>query len=196
MKAPPMTASRSKRAARGDVMLITLVFLMVFLLGLVVAMRGSIVTTLMVGNNLTQQKDVQVSDVALRQVEAAMVTTAAGQPIEFTAGPGGPAWWRDVPAGTLPPDGPYFATCSTTNAGNSLQRCGVFPVSLGATAIPYTALAVVQSTGRADDSTCNVQPNTHATYYDIYLRVSESSGATSTTTETVYRLCTRALPTT
>jgi hypothetical protein len=57
----------------------------------------------------------------------------------------------------------------------------------------YTALAVVQPAGRTPDTDgCHLNSNfTLASYYTIYIRVRETSGVTSATTETVYRLCTK-----
>ena len=182
------------RRQRGDVTLIVLIFLMVCLLGLVVSMRGSIVTTQLVGNNLMRQKDLQTGDIALRQVEALMVANSAvtGQPLQLSVASGTqPAWWRDVPAGTAPPTDTYWNTCSTTNAGDPTLRCASLPVTNNGVAMGYTVLAVVQYTGRYDQDSCNITQLPNASYYDISLRVIEASGVTTSTTETVYRLCTR-----
>lgn len=192
--------ARSARHQRGDVLLIVLIFLLVCLMGLVVSMRGSIVTTQMVGNNLQRHKDVQIADVALKQVESLMAANslATGQPLELSVNAGTqPAWWRDVNPGTAAPTDAYWDSCATTNAADATLRCASLNVtSNGAAASTgagqtYKVLAVVQRTGRADANNCNIAPYTQANYYDIYLRVLETSGVTSSTTETVYRLCTR-----
>ena len=172
-------------------MLIVLIFLLVFLLGLVVSMRGSIIGTQLVGNNLQRQKDVQVGDIALAQVEALMTATsrATGTSLEIAVGSGSaqPAWYRDVPAGTAPPPDTYWASC----LGNSdpTLRCASLPVTNNGTNMPYNMLAVVQPTGRHDTSNSTLSPYLTANYYAIYLRMKESSGATTSVTETIYKLC-------
>ena len=207
MSRPAFHPARSRRRQRGDTLLVVLIFLLVCLMGLVVSMRGSIVTTQSVGSNLQRQKNLQMADVALAQVESLMVANsdATGQPLEFSVGSGSsqPAWWRDVfPAVStvLPPDEPYWATCATTNANDATKRCYTFTVNnAGATAVTgggqsYSAWAVVQPAGRKPDTDgCHLNSNnyTMASFYTIYIRVREISGATSATTETVYRLCTK-----
>ena len=179
-------------AQRGDVMLIVLIFLLVFMLGLVVSMRGNIIGTQLVGNNLQRQKDVQVSDIALAQVEALMTATSrtTGTSLEIAVGSGSaqPAWYRDVPAGTAPPPDTYWASC-LGNADPTL-RCASLTVTNNGANMPYNMLAVVQPTGRTDPTNCIVSPYLTAYYYAIYLRMKESSGATTSVTETIYKLCT------
>ena len=193
--------ARSARQQRGDVMLVVLIFLLVCLMGLVVSMRGSIVTTQMVGNTLQRQKDVHLADVALAQVESLIAANslATGQPLEMSVNAGvQPSWWRDVDASTAAPTDTYWNTCSTTNAADPTLRCAALSVDNNGSAAltgsgqSYNVLAVVQRTGRVDTDNCNIAPYTQANYYDIFLRVQEISGVTSSTTETVYRLCTRS----
>lgn len=63
-------------------------------------------------------------------------------------------------------------------------------VQIGNTALPFTALAVVQATGRQDLYACPLGNGAlAANYYDVFLNIKESSGATSATTETVIKLC-------
>jgi len=192
---------RPTRRQRGDVMLIVLVFMLVCLMGLVVSMRGSIVTTQMVSNNLQRQKDVHIADIALAQVEGLVAANslATGQPLEMSVNAGAqPAWWRDVDPSTASPTDPYWTTCATTNASDPTLRCAQLAVNNNGTAAStgagqtYNVLAVVQRTGRVDTDNCNIAPYTQANYYRIFLHVQETSGVTSSTTETVYRLCTRA----
>ena len=185
-----------REPGKRRVLLIVLVFLLVFMLGLVVSMRGSIVTTQLVGNNLQRQKDAQISDIALAQVEALMVANSqtTGQPLELSVGTGAaqPAWWRDVSPGTAPPDAStYWGSC----VGNTdaTLRCAALTVTNNGSSIGpgYTVQAVVQPTGRTDTSNCNIGPFLTANYYDIYLRIYEASSATTSITETVYKICTR-----
>lgn len=176
---------RHARRQRGDIMLVTMVFLLVCLLGLVVAMRDGLVSTLMSGNNLARQRDVQVSDIATRQVETQILAAYGGMPLEI--GASGQVWMRMVPAGTAAPTDAYWDSC----LGNSdtTLRCGSVSVSVNGTALGYTALAVVQPTGRSDANSCDLAGQ-QATYYDVYVHLKETNGVTSSNTETVYRLCT------
>jgi hypothetical protein len=175
----------SGRRQRGDILLVVMVFLLVCLLGLVVSMRENIVSALMGGNNVQRQRNVQVSDVALRQVEGAIQSTFAGLPLQF--GPGsGQVWYRTVSAGVAVPDSSYWDSC----LGNSdtTKRCGSFTPTVNSVALG-TALAVVQPAGRTDATSCELTGQT-ATFYDVFIHFKEANGVTSSDTETVYRLCT------
>ena len=170
---------------RGEILLITLVCLLICLLGLIYAMRGAIIDSQVTGNNLARQKDVQSSDIALRMVTAQILAAYKGQPLELSAA--GQLWWRDVPAATAAPNAAYWAAC-LGNADTTL-RCAQLTLSVNGSALPYQALVVVQPTGRIDATACSLA-QFQAIYYDIHLRVTESSGTTGATTETVYKLCT------
>jgi Tfp pilus assembly protein PilX len=176
------------RAQRGDIMLVTMVFLLVCLLGLLVSMRDGVVQTVMTGNHLARQRDVQVADVALRTLENQMSIYSGGQDLKLSAL--GQAWWRDVPAGTLAPSGTYWDSC--LGSSDTTARCGSVTVAVNGTTLPYTAYAVVQPTGRYDSTSCDLgtQGQFTAVYYDVFVHLQESNGTTAVDTETVYRLCT------
>ena len=179
---------RSRRGAnrqRGDILLIVMVFLLVSLLGLVVSMREGIVSTLMGGNNLARQRDVQVSDVATRQVEGMILATYAGMPLQISAG--GQTWMRMVSGGTAAPDAAYWDAC--LGNADTTKRCAAVTPTVNSVALGYTALVVVQPTGRTDSNSCQLA-QLQATFYDVFVHVKESNGVTSSNTETVYRLCT------
>ena len=150
-------------------------------------MRGAIVDSQVTGNNLAKQKDVQASDIALRKVAQQIVAAYAGRPLELSAN--GQVWWRDVPAGTAAPDPAYWAAC--LGNADTTKRCAQYPLTLNGAPLPYSALVVVQPTGRSDSTEClsNAVPFL-AVYYDIFVNVTETTGVTGATTETVYRLCT------
>jgi Tfp pilus assembly protein PilX len=185
---------RSARRQRGDILLVVMVFLLVSLLGLVVSMRQNIVSTLMGGNNLQRQRNVQVSDVAMRQVESLINTAAAGQTLEVTAFT--QPWMRIVAGGTASPtatSSTYWDSC-LGNSDNTL-RCGTLTPTVNGTALGYTALVVVQPTGRYDLNACQLNgigkgSNLTATYYDVFVHIKEANGVTSNNIEMVYRLCT------
>jgi Tfp pilus assembly protein PilX len=177
-----------RRRQRGDILLITLVCLLVCLMGLLVAMRSGVSESLMNGNNLARQKDVQVGDIALRQVESQIQSVYGGMPLETSAS--AQPWYRDVTAGTAAPAASYWANC----VGNSTAsaRCASLSLAVNGSAIPYKAYAVVQPTGRYDSTSCAMGSAVQYTaeYYDIFIHVAESSGATAVNTETVFRICT------
>ena len=181
---------RPRRAAaprrqRGEIILITLVFLLVSLLGLLHSMRDGIVNSMTTGNNLARQKGVQVADIALRQVESRILAAYAGMPLQLSAA--GQAWWRDVPAATAAPAAAYWDGC--LGNADATRRCASIAVTVDGRTLPYTAYAVVQPTGRSDATSCSLAQYV-AVYYAIHLHVMESNGATAVDTETVYRLCT------
>jgi Tfp pilus assembly protein PilX len=182
-----MTLPESARRGgqRGDVMLITLVLLLLLAMSLLVGLRDGLTNQWLAGNNLARQKDVHASDIALRMLESQIVSASAGMPLEIAAA--GQGWYRDVAAGTAAPSASYWSNC----AGNSIaaSRCGTFNLAVNGTALPYTAYAVVQPTGRTDSTSCNLAQY-QAIYYDLFVHVQESGGATAITTETVYRICT------
>jgi hypothetical protein len=183
------------RRQRGDIMLVTMVFLLVALLGLVVSMREGLVATLMGGNNLARQRDVQVSDIALRQAEKQISSVGASVPLQITAST--QPWMRiDLAAGTdtFPaPDAAYWDSCLGNS--DSTLRCSSVAPAVGGTALGYTALMVVQYTGRgADTDSCQAADapvKFVASYYDLYVHVKEANGVTSSDTHTVFRLCTQ-----
>ena len=174
-----------KRRTRGETLLLTLVTLLILSLGLLYSMRNVSLDALLSGNTLARQKDIQVSDFALRALEQAILNVYADQPLEISAS--GQLWYRSVAAGTAPPSAAYWKTC--LGSGNAATRCGSLVVAIGNGAGAYTALAVVQPTGRSDAYACGLS-QFHALYYDIFINVAEPGGVTSTTTETVYRICT------
>jgi len=176
-------AQVSRHRQRGETLILTLGILVVLLLGFVYVSRHIMYDAVMAGNNLTRQKNVQVADVAMRNLEQLIFNVYADQPLEQT-GVAQP-WYRVVPANTSIPDG-YWNSCLGASAAN---RCGSVPVTVNGTALPYTAQVVVQTTGRQPDPyACNLQ-NFSAYYYDVYIHTVEASGVTSATTETVYKLC-------
>lgn len=175
----------ARQTQRGEILLITLVLLLLMLLATVVGMREGLTSTWMTGNTLARRKDVMSADIALRMVESQMVAASGGSALEIVAA--GQPWWRDVPAGTAPPDDAYWAQC--LNNGDATKRCAQVALNVNGAAIPYTALAVVQPTGRSDAVSCNLAQY-RAAYYDVFIHVTEANGATGATTETVYRICT------
>lgn len=176
-------AQVNRRRQRGDTLILTLCILVVLLLGFVYVSRNLLYDTVMAGNNLSRQKNVQVADVAMRNLEQMIFNVYGDQQLE-QSGVGQP-WYRVVPANTSIPDG-YWANCLGAAAAS---RCGSVPVTVNGSALPYTALAVVQTTGRQPDPYACPNQGFAAYYYDVYIHTVEASGVTSATTETVYKLC-------
>lgn len=182
----PRPVPRTRRAAqRGDILLVVLVLLLLLLLGAATAMRTGIADSWMSGNNVVRQKDVHVSDIALRVMENTIRTVSNGQSLEVAAQ--NQAWYRDVTGVAAAPTPAYWDSCLGNASASS--RCGSVNVSVNSQALPYTVLAVVQPLHRTDGTKCDLGPTFGAVYYDIFIHVKESGGATAATTETVYQLC-------
>jgi len=189
-------ALRARRRERGDILLVTMVFLLLCLLGLIGSMRDTITTTALAGNNLMRQKDTQIADVAMQNVRnQILAANVGGAPLSDSTAVTNQAWWRDVgpTAAASPPSASYWDSC----LGNSdvTKRCGSITLTVGGTSLPYTALAVVQPTGRADQHNpiCNIGTGSsslmQAVYYAVFIHVKETNGATSVNTESVYTAC-------
>ena len=178
-----MAQVTSRHRQAGETLLLTLGVLVVLLLGFLFVSRHIMSDAQMAGNNLARQKNVQVADVAMSNLSKMILDAYGGQRLE-DIGAGLP-WFRTVAANTVIPES-YWATCLGASAATT--RCGNVPVTVNGTALPYTALAVVQTTGRQPESDGCLQ-NFAAYYYDVFIHTVESSGVTSATTETVYKLC-------
>lgn len=179
-----MAKMRRQAKQNGEALLLTLLVLLVMYLAFLYVMRNVMSSSQMAGNNLTRQKNVQVTDIALRNLEQRIFDTYGDQPLEQT-GVTQP-WYRTVAANTSI-GASYWNNCLGNS--DSTARCGTISVAVGSTNLSYTAYAVVQTTGRNPDPyACNLQ-NFSAYYYDIFIHVVEASGVTSATTEMVYKLC-------
>jgi Tfp pilus assembly protein PilX len=189
---PPRPRTGARRRERGEILLFTLVALLLCLVGLIYAMRDTIITTLVTGNNLAKQKNVQASDIALQRIQSHVdgVITVTGMDLPFSAA--GEGWFRAidpnaaVPTQPLAPDAEYWAQC--TAGGGLTARCSTETLA----GIGRKAKFVVQPTGRGDELGCPVKdgaPSLMAVYYDIFVYVEEANQATSATTHTEYKVC-------
>ena len=192
-----------RKPEQGFVLLLTLLTLLVLLFGVLFTMRGTLLQTAMTGNTLQRQKDVQASDLALRQVQQAIIQTAnnAGDvPLEIAAT--GKAWFYIPPVSTATPPIPWVNPGIGTNA-NFWQTCQASgtcdtvanvasAISPAPPALPggYTALATVVPTNQPTDAYSCGNTGFTATYYDIFLRTQEANAVTAVNTETVFKLCT------
>ncbi len=180
-----MASLRPQRRARGYVLLLVLIALLVLLLGALFTLRTTLLQTVMTGNTLQRQKDVQGSDLALRLVEQLIVQTSQasdGQALEYAAN--GKSWFY-VPATTpwTPPTySGYWSTCSSTSTTQPCASVANMPSG-------YTASFVVVPTNQPTDPYACQSTGYTAVYYDIFIHTSESSGATGANTETVFKLC-------
>jgi Tfp pilus assembly protein PilX len=172
------------RRPRGETLVLTLITLLVLCLGFLYTLRSVTLDAQMAGNTLARQKDTQVADIALRNMESQILAVYGAQPLEVSAS--SQTWFRAVSAGTAAPDYAYWSTCLGNS--NTAQRCGALTVTVNNT-LAYSVLAVVQPTGQSDAYACGLSQY-RALYYDIFLNVAEPNGATSTTVETIYRVCT------
>jgi hypothetical protein len=174
------------------VLLFTLVALLLCLVGVIYAMRDTIIATLTTGNNLAKQKNVQAADIGLRLIRDHIDTLVAVSKLDLAIGATDQAWYRAIdPTGTVPaappsPDTAYWSNC--TGSGGLAARCAteVLP------GIGRNAKFVVQPTGRTNPQGCKVKDSEQtgtANYYDIYVYVEETSQATSAATHTEYLVC-------
>jgi Tfp pilus assembly protein PilX len=170
---------------RGDILLFTLVLLLLLLLGALVAMREGLTNTWMNGNTLVRQKNVHVSDAALRMVEQTVGVASGSLPLELAAT--GQQWYRDVAPNTPPPSDSYWDSCASSSTAST--RCATLNVTVGSSTVPYTVTYLVQPTGRMD-KTCKFPTAYDAHYYDVFIHVKETSGSTAANTESIIRLCT------
>jgi Tfp pilus assembly protein PilX len=178
----------SKAPQRGEVLILALLVLLVLYLGFLYTMRGVMLDAKVAGSALGQQKAAQASDVAFRQIENLMYTAYGGQALEFTAV--NQSWYRDVAVGTAGPDGDYWDTCiNNASSTTATTRCGSVTVKIDSTSLPYTAYFVVQPTGRVDKYANCPSDKLSATYYDVFLYLTEAAGGSGVTTETVMKLC-------
>lgn len=182
-------AVRGARAQRGDIMLVTMVFLLVCLLGLVVSMRDGIVTTQMNGNNLARQKNVQVADLALAVMANNIETTLGANGTALTSSAGAMNWYRQG-LNLAAPTAAYWNSCSTATASTPTS-CGTLALTANGNALPYTVYGLVQE-GTIDKSTNGPCAPRLSIYYDVFIHVKESSGATAVDTESIYKACVTA----
>ena len=175
------------RAQRGDIMLVTMVFLLVCLLGLIVSMRDGIVTTLMNGNNLVRQKDVHVADLALGIVANNIDTTVGLNGLPLVLSASAKNWYR---AGgvSAAPTAAYWNTCYSATTSTTTSCGTVSPITVGTDTLPYTVYAVVQEAA-SDLSTVSACAPLTTVYYDVFVHVKESNGATAADTESIYKVC-------
>lgn len=173
-----------KSKQMGEALILTLLVLVVLYLGFLYTMRYVMSDAQMAGNNLALQKNAQSADIALRKLEDVIYQASNLVPLEISATV--QPWYRQVAPGTPGPDAAYWKAC--LGNASSADRCGAVAVAIGNTALPFTAWAVVQPTGRTDAYACEVGTLT-ALYYDVFIYIQESSAATSAATETVIKLC-------
>ena len=170
----------SRPGQSGYILLVVLVALLLMLLGFLFFMRGTFSDAHMTGNVVQRYKDAQASDIALQVLDQKILNASNGSPLEITAA--SQPWYRNVAPGTTAPTAAYWSSCLN---GPSGSNCGQVSLPNG---VLYTALAVVQPTGRTDPYACQVSKYT-AVYYDLFIHTVEQNGNTSADTESVYKLC-------
>jgi type II secretory pathway pseudopilin PulG len=177
-----------KTRQRGDSLILTLVVLVVVTLGFLYAMRTVVTDTVVAGNNLQKQKDNQATDLALRIFQQNTLGPYALALQDLAIFAVNQTWYRTVPPGSGAPTPDYWNSC--LGNANTAARCAqvILPANLGtAPALPYTALAFVQPTGKTDD--CGNKSGLRANFYDVYVHIREVAGATTATSESVFKLC-------
>ena len=199
---------RSKRATgmqeqRGDVLLFVLFALLVTLLGAMYAMRGLINDTVVAGNAMQHQKNVQMGDAALAQATKVITDTLGGTDgsVALQIAANGSSWFY-IPTGTDAWDAPaapstalhptdnegFWSLCVLTGAAVPCPDIATLP---GMSALPggYTARMVVVPTNLPADPQACATTGYVASYYNIFLNVREPNGITSANVESVFKQC-------
>jgi len=196
---------RTPQAQQGYVLLLTLITLVVLLFGVLFTVRGTLFQSVMTGNTVQRQKDVQAGDLALRQVQQALIATVqgAGSPLDVAAS--GQPWFYaptvtpTSPASAVPgANAPYADFWSTCNANKQCAPLSsmVSVLSPAPPAIndpsgqPYRVLVSVWPTNRPTNAYACGTTGYTASYYTVFLNIGEASGSTAINTQSVIKLCT------
>ncbi|HOI65065.1 MAG TPA: hypothetical protein PLD03_00495 [Thiomonas arsenitoxydans] len=209
-----MNKQRPAKQEQGYILLLTLIVLVVLLFGVLFVTRGNLLQTVMTGNTLQRQKDVQVGDLALRQIQQAIIQTACGgypntcNSLQNTAQ--GQTWFPMTDAASaMPwtgnfPTQTFWANCQSQQTCDTLahiQSSVLASVSPKPAVLPGAAniLAVVVPASLPQDaSPCYlIAPNGASApadrtpkYYEIFLNIREANGQTGVSTTNVFKLCT------
>jgi len=207
-----MNTAPIPRREHGYVLLLTLIVLVVLLFGALFITRGNLLQTVMTGNTVQRQKDVQIGDLALQQVGSAILQTCCtgGNPRKCSPPTAPLAWFPVIDASTPPPwsgvapTPSFWASCLANNTCDTLAhiRSSVLGnLNPAPPAIPGSdniLVTVVPTTFPTDSSACssrspngvtNPDPSHTANYYEIFLNIREANGRTAATTDSIYKLC-------
>uniref|UniRef100_E6PKK5 Tfp pilus assembly protein PilX n=1 Tax=mine drainage metagenome TaxID=410659 RepID=E6PKK5_9ZZZZ len=187
-----------RKPEQGFVLLLTLITLLVLLFGVLFTMRGTLLQTAMTGNTMQRQKDVQASDLALRQVQQVIIQTAnqSGSPTALEISANGQPWFYiptttpwSVPGTSAAPT--YWSTCAAAGTCETVAQAaqGLNPPP-PPLAGGYLAWVTVVPTNLPTDA-YSCPTGLTANYYDIFLRTQEANATTAVNTETVFKLCTQ-----
>ncbi|WP_449370253.1 hypothetical protein [Thiomonas sp.] len=198
-------AALKRGPQEGYVLLLTLITLLVLLFGILFTMRGTLLQTEMTGNTIQRQKDVQAGDLALRQVQQALIATVqgAGSPLDVAAS--GQPWFytptvtSSTLASTVPgAAGPYsnfWTNCSANNQcaplSSMVSALNPAPPAINdASGQPYQVLISVWPTNQPTNPYACGTTGFTASYYAVFLHITEASGSTAINTQSVIKLCT------
>jgi len=197
---------RAQGGQQGYVLLLTLITLVVLLFGVLFTMRGNLLQNVMTGNTAQRQKDVQAGDLALRQVQQALISTVqgAGNQVLDVAASGQPWFYAPVvspsaPASAVPganaPYANFWATCLGSKQcaplSSVVSALNPAPPTINdASGNPYQVLVSVWPTNRPTNAYACGTTGFTASYYTIFLRIAEANGSTAINTQSVIKLCT------
>jgi len=183
---------RPRRSEAGYTLLLVLFTMTVLLFGALFTMRGTILQTVMTGNTLQHEKNLQASDMALRLVENLIITTsqnAGSTPLEIAAGAGQPWYYTPPTSPWTIPSSTFWLQCIGSG------QCGSIANVPGGYQVYAT---VVPSNLPVDPYNCGTAGMT-AVYYDIFLLTMEpnftsvvanaTAATTSSVTESIFKLC-------
>lgn len=204
---PPIARQpRTPRKQHGYVLLLTLITLVVLLFGVLFTMRGTLFQSVMTGNTVQRQKNVQAGDLALRQVQQALIATVqgAGNQVLDVAANGQPWFYAPTvapasPASAVPganaPYANFWSSCSANKQCAPLSSMVSVlspapPAINDASGQPYRILVSVWPTNRPTDAYACGTTGYTASYYTVFLNIAEASGSTAINTQSVIKLCT------
>lgn len=206
LKPSPLRTLRTTtalRRERGYVLLLTLIALVVLLLGALFTLRGNLLQNVMTGNTAQRQKNVQVGDLALRQVQQVLISTiqsantaldisAAGQPWFYT--PTTNPW--PLPGAQSGANANFWNVCLANKTCDTLSDMASTlspppPAVTDGNGNVYQILVTVTPTFRpSEQSACNGNSTLWASYYAVFMNIREANGTTAANIQSVIKLCT------
>lgn len=195
----PFSAGSSifnSKSQRGEALLFVLFALLVILLGALYAMRGLIGDTVVAGNAAQRQKNVQMGDAALALATQVITSTLGGTDgsVALPIAANGQSWFYVPPgpgAWDTPGTGANAGFWTRCRASGATVPCPDISTLTGGGTMPggYTARMVVVPTNLPIDPNICATTGYKASYYNIFVNVTEPNGSTSAQLESVFRQC-------
>lgn len=178
LKAPLQRKPQRSPEQQGYVLLLTLITLLVLLFGVLFTMRGAALQTVMTGNTVQRQKDVQASDIALRVIQQTLTNAsnnAGGVALEYISPQ--PAWFSSPSNSTAA----WWPTPSAAYWTQAINAGTAYSVPLPAGTSAHAWALVVSANLPPDSAGCS--------FYDIFIHTIEANNVTAANTEALFKLC-------